>query len=144
MVTYIAVSWTFVSKQPAPYSNCIASLTPFSECSETIFGFFAGINATRYEQDLCLDLCYQDKLIGQCGCASLLIRTLNSTRYCQTDTEEFFKRAFDSVSSASHPDLLCEDVCRLQCECQSLTLRSASPSSPRRATSTRIRTRTPR
>jgi hypothetical protein len=118
--------------------NALLRCKRFPSCSkysETIFGYFAGINATRYEQDLCLDLCYQDKHIAQYGCASLLIRALNSTRYCMTDAQTEYQTDF---GSASNPRTYVGRNARAS----RLTLRSTSPSCSRRATLTRIRTTT--
>jgi hypothetical protein len=114
--TYIAVSRTFFLKEQAPFSNCISTLKPFSAYSQTLFGYFAKINAINYDQQLCIDFCYQDKLILSCNCSSLIVQALNNTRYCESDDEVLCEQGFDSVFSSSNPDLFCEDVCRPECE----------------------------
>jgi amiloride-sensitive sodium channel subunit alpha len=114
--TYVAVSKTVVSKQPKPYSNCISDMIPFSDYSATIFAYFASINSTSYYQDLCINLCYQDKLISSCSCASITIPTFNNTRYCETTDEMKCSNDFDSNFFSSNPDEFCEDVCRPACE----------------------------
>jgi hypothetical protein len=45
-------------------------LTPFSDYSKTIFSYLAGLEATEYDRELCIDLCDLDKLIKNCSCAS--------------------------------------------------------------------------
>jgi hypothetical protein len=118
METYIAVSRTFIKKQPAPYSNCLSDMTPFSGYSTTIFNYFTQFTVEKYDQELCINFCYQDKLIRQCGCASLIISTLNDTRYCENSTEISCETAFDTLYASSNPDEFCEDVCRPECESQ--------------------------
>ncbi len=117
--TYIAVSRTFISKQPAPYSDCLNNdFESFSAYSETIFDFFNGLNATEYDQDLCINLCYQDKLIKKCNCASLIINKLNGARYCENETEIACEEDFDTDFVSSDPDDFCEGVCKPECEGQ--------------------------
>ncbi len=116
--TYIAVSRTFITKQPAPYSNCLSDMKPFSSYSTTLFNYFTQFNVTKYEQELCINFCYQDKLIKQCGCASLIISTLNDTRYCENATEISCEQKFYTLHASSNPDNFCEDVCRPECESQ--------------------------
>ncbi len=73
------------------------------------------LNVTNYEQELCINLCYQDQLINNCSCASLIISTLNDTRYCEYDDEITCQTAFDSIFFESNPDVFSENVCRPAC-----------------------------
>jgi hypothetical protein len=116
--TYVAVSRKYISKELPPYSNCLSDLEPFSNYSRKIFGYFNVLNARRYDQELCINLCYQDKLITSCNCSSLIIEALNGTRYCETDTEIACENIFDGSFTSSNPDIFCEDVCRPECESQ--------------------------
>ncbi len=116
VLTYVAISKTVVSKKPAPYSNCIPDMIPFSDYSSTIFAYFANINSSVYNQGLCISFCYQDKLIASCNCASVIVPTLNNTRYCETTNEMSCLTSFDSYFYSNSPDELCEDVCRPACE----------------------------
>jgi hypothetical protein len=120
--TYIAISRTFVSKQPAPYSTCITDLSPFSDYSTTIFSYFDQFNVSKYDQELCINFCYQDKLIRNCSCSSLIVQTFNNTRYCQTDEEMLCENAFISMFTKSNPDTFCDDVCRPECEKETFDL----------------------
>jgi hypothetical protein len=115
---YVAISRTFISKRSEPYSNCISDLEPFSDYSARLFGYFNDLNATQYDQELCIKLCFQDKLIERCSCASLVVKTMNGTQYCETDTEIQCEKEFDNLFSFSDPDLFCEDVCKEECESQ--------------------------
>ncbi len=126
--TYIGVSRKFISKQPAPYSNCLSDLKPFSAYSEKIFAYFSKLGVDYYDQQLCIDLCYQDKLISTCTCIGLVTDStpFGNTTFCDTKslTRE---RQFDTVFTSSDPILICENACQPQCETQTFTYsRSAS------------------
>ncbi len=128
--TYIAISRTFISKQPEPYSNCLASLVPFSNYSRTIFNYFSIFNVTDYDQEFCTHLCHQDKLIKKCNCSSLAITTLNGTRYCENDDEKECEKNFDALFTSSNPEDFCENVCRPQCESQMFDYSTSSSKFP--------------
>ncbi len=143
--TYVGVSRTFISKAPTPYSDCISDLIPFSDYSKTIFDYFyqaksayfftdfvkvilnilffltafdPGMKEIKYDQELCIRYCYQDKLLKNCSCASLVTTYMNVSRYCVTDIETHCENAFNSVYVSSNPDEFCENVCRPECESQ--------------------------
>ncbi len=113
--TYVAVTRTLSSKLAAPYSDCITDLTPFSDYSKTLFGYFADLNVTTYDQDLCVSLCYQDKLIDNCSCSSLKIQTIRDENYCLYDSEVTCKHNFDNYFSQADPTVVCGNVCRDEC-----------------------------
>ncbi len=120
--TYIAVSRAWKTKQRSPYSDCIQDLKPFSSYSKTLFAYFAQFNITNYDQELCFDFCYQDKLIDKCGCCSLLTSSLRNSSYCQNQTELNCVNFFDSVFSSENMNSFCEDSCKEKCISQKFSL----------------------
>jgi hypothetical protein len=91
-------------------------LTPFSDYSSKLFAYFGYFNITNYDQDLCLSLCYQDKLLEKCNCTSLTTQHIrNSSHHCFSYTEQDCKDKFDLYFSKSDPKIVCEDVCREEC-----------------------------
>jgi hypothetical protein len=119
--TYIGVSRTFMSKDQSLHSNCVKDLKPFSEYSKTIFDYFHDLNVTSYDQRLCIDLCYQDKLIDMCKCSTVNVPTLKDVEYCDVhygngnECENQFKVQFESSST----ETFCENVCKPLCDTES-------------------------
>jgi hypothetical protein len=116
--TGIAVSRTFITKQPAPFSNCLSDMIPFSSYSEKIFNYFQKFNVTKYDQEVCINFCYQDKLIENCHCASLITETLNDTKYCANKSERECEKNLTTSFATSNTDDFCDNVCRPECTTQ--------------------------
>ncbi len=93
-------------------------MTPFSDYSTKAFGYFALFNITKYDQDLCVNICYQDKLIKNCSCAGLDIHAFDNVKYCKTDAEVQCGDDFFSVFTNSNADLFCDNVCKPNCNTQ--------------------------
>jgi hypothetical protein len=123
--SYIGVSRTFTSKKKAPYSDCIEDLTAFSDYSKTLFGYFADLNATEYDQDICKSLCYQDKLIDNCNCCSTLTPSIRNSRYCESNTELTCESNFEFNFTESDTNAICGNVCRQKCESEKFQLSSS-------------------
>jgi hypothetical protein len=113
--TYVAVSRTFNNKLEAPYSDCVTNLIPFSDYSETLFGYFYNLSVTTYNKDICLSLCYQDNLLTSCRCISLKTLPIKNANYCVLPDERVCADKFDLYFSKSDPTVLCHDVCRQEC-----------------------------
>ncbi len=128
--TYVGVSRIFSQKLEGPYSDCIKSLKPFSAYSERIFTYFSRLNSTLYDQVLCLNLCYQDKLIDNCGCCSTITDTIRDAKYCQTVREISCEQMFDFNFSASDVNQVCENVCRQECRKEEYKLLTSQASFP--------------
>ncbi len=119
--TYIGVSRTWRHKEKHPYSDCLSDLTPFSNYSQRLFDYFAHFNVTQYDQDLCIDLCYQDNLIKRCNCCSLLTSRLLNAGYCVSDTELACENNFKILFTTQNTNKFCRNVCRNQCTRQIFT-----------------------
>ncbi len=117
--TFVSISRTFISRQPAPYSDCIANLVPFSDYSRKIFNYFDQFEVEEYDQELCIKFCYQDKLIEKCSCADLsTMTTLNDCRYCGSNSDDYCISQLLATFLSTSPDVFCENVCRPKCEAQ--------------------------
>jgi hypothetical protein len=128
--TYVGVSRTFMKKLGKPYSNCIQDLTPFSDYSKVLFGYFADFNLSQYDQDICTSFCYQDKLINNCNCCSTLTKSIRNKKYCQTFDEMKCETDFEYYFGSSDTNQICENVCRAKCMSQKFTLASSMSSFP--------------
>ncbi len=127
--TYVAITRKFESKLKSPFSNCISDLVPFNGYSRKLFSYFADLNVTAYDIYLCLNLCYQDKLIDKCGCSSSIMDAIRNTRYCESrdelECEQDFDFEFISTMDVNH---VCQNVCQPQCHkvCYDLSISQAT------------------
>jgi hypothetical protein len=128
--TYVGFTRKYTYKEPAPYSDCIEHLKPFSAYSRKLFGYFADMNIGQYNQSTCLKLCYQDKLIQSCNCASTIVNTVRNARYCQTNIENLCEYSFKHNFSMVSTDEYCENVCRIECKRQTFQLTNSLASYP--------------
>jgi hypothetical protein len=113
--TFVGVIRSDHTSIPHPFTKCISSLRPFSEYSKRIFGFFADLNVTEYDKQLCVALCYQDKMIENCSCCATITNSIDGAKYCATkselECEVLFNERFDKISTSD----MCQDVCREAC-----------------------------
>jgi hypothetical protein len=122
--TYISVARTFETKQSHPYSDCIDDLTGFSSYSKRIFAYFAEFNQTTYDQQTCIDFCYQDLLIQSCNCSSMLTNAIQGVQYCDIDNG-IGNTCMDNMNAlfaSSNVDLLCQNACPSKCQVQKFDL----------------------
>ena len=113
--TYIALKRKITRKLPYPYSNCIKNLIPFSPESEKIFPYFALLNMSYYDQDICMSFCYQDKLIDKCDCKDVGIESLRNTSFCSTISQ--LDCLFDFCTNFFYgpENSICQNVCHKEC-----------------------------
>ena len=72
-----------------------------------------GINS--YNQNFCLKLCSQDKLLSTCGCIDISTPLINSNaHYCSTKRELDCLNKFHSNFTITNIQLIC--TCPQQCE----------------------------
>jgi amiloride-sensitive sodium channel subunit gamma len=116
--TFIGIKRSFITKQEKPYTDCINDLTSFSAYSKRLFGFFKDLDLKTYDQHLCSFICFQDKLIDKCGCASAVIDSIRDAPYCESPDELDCEAKFTAYFSAADTNKICENVCREKCEYQ--------------------------
>ena len=132
-VTYVGINRQFTNKLKNPYSDCLSELTPptGNAYSSVLFSYFRQLNISYYDQKFCYKMCYQDKLIKQCGCADIIAPTLNNVDYCATLELISCLKGFSSFFTISDINSLCESACPKQCNTiqYDLTVSSAGFSS---------------
>jgi hypothetical protein len=115
--TYVGINRQFTNKLDKPYSDCLKHLTVLKDnhYSSQLVSYFKQLNVTYYDQSFCYKLCYQDKLINNCGCADIKTVTLNGTLFCASDQELDCLNSFDEMFSLSDIKIFCEGACPQQC-----------------------------
>lgn len=115
--SYVGVNRQFTNKLNGSFSNCLTDLIPVTgnSYSSTLFSYFNQLNVTYYDQKFCYNLCYQDKLIKKCGCADIIVPTLNNADYCDTYKTISCLKDFASTFTISDIKVLCENACPQEC-----------------------------
>ena len=75
--TNIAISRTFISKYPSPFSEC----TDLSQINSYFYKLIVSANRS-YTQQECFYLCYQKEVIRNCGCYDLEYPKIDESPYC--------------------------------------------------------------
>ena len=110
--TYVGVSRNFKKHS----SSCLTKLNSKNKYTQKILNHFADLNVTSYNQALCLKLCYQDKLIKQCGCCDINTLSIQNSTYCVNSAEVECMNQFYSDLVPSKINGVCESTCPRQCE----------------------------
>ena len=115
--TYVGINRHFTNKLNQPYSNCLQTLTVLkgNSYSSKLVSYFDELNITYYDQSFCYKLCYQDKLINNCGCADIKTVTLNNYLFCASNQELDCLNSYDEIFSLSDINSFCEGACPEQC-----------------------------
>ena len=124
--TYVRINRVLTNKLPKPYSNCINSLSTTSPYLEKLFGYFKKLNISYYDQNFCFTLCFQDKLLSDCGCLDITTPPINGVSYCANDLEIACLNRFDINFTTTDINSLCG--CPQQCNLieYDLTISSAT------------------
>jgi hypothetical protein len=110
---YVGINRQITNKLNGSYSDCLTDLTPIKSTlySSTLFSYFNQLNVTYYDQKLCYNLCYQDKLIKKFGCADIIVPTINNADYCDTYETISCLQYFASAFRLSDINSFCENSC---------------------------------
>jgi hypothetical protein len=113
--TYIGIKRKFTNKLSSPYSNCLTELRAQNSYAKTLFGYFADLNVTYYDQNLCYTLCFQDHLVNRCACSDISTPAIRNSNYCMNTSEIECLYNFDSFFTSTDIDLLCKSACPEKC-----------------------------
>ena len=141
--TNIAIKRTFISKLDWPYNDCINEFNATkSYLNSTLYSrLLYEFNGTTYRQKNCLNLCYQTKIVRDCGCtdpkftypAQNETNTIPYVKPCKTNeqqkclTESIKEYQSDSISEE------CSTYCKLECNSIYYSHSSSSASYPTRS-----------
>ncbi len=114
----------------SPYSNCIRDLTPFSDYSRRLFSYFTQLNLSNYDQDVCVSLCYQDKLVDNCSCCSTQTNSVHNVHYCQSQNELICEANYLAYFSTADTNEICDNVCREECQKETFDITSSLATFP--------------
>ena len=117
--TYVAIQRQFTQKQSSPYSTCLIDLSYFKNLnsySGVLYGYFSLFDVTYYDQNFCQKVCYQDKLIKNCSCSSIVTPPIPNTHYCLGDLEVQCLDEFTTFFSTADLNALCESACLEKCD----------------------------
>ena len=113
--TYVGVNRRFISHLESPYSNCQKDLEHSKNAYlKKLFEYFISLGVNYYDQDFCFTLCYQDKLLTECGCIDIISPKINNALFCSTDNQSICLSSFKYAFQASNIANIC--YCPQQCE----------------------------
>jgi hypothetical protein len=114
--TYIGVNKIITKKLGDVYSDCLVEKKAVNEYGKTLMNYFNELNVGNYDQNFCFTLCYQDKLINECGCCDIVTPAIRNVTFCDTENKIKCMENFDALFSTSDLDKMCNNSCPLQCE----------------------------
>jgi hypothetical protein len=84
------------------------------------------MNVTEYDFNLCSLLCFQDKLIKQCGCSDISTPKLNNESYCLSIAELYCMQSFSTYFKSVKTYTLCDQACPEKCNSLKYILKATS------------------
>ncbi|CAF0936619.1 unnamed protein product [Brachionus calyciflorus] len=120
--TSIAISRQFRSSVPKPYSNCDGDTSDPNAFDTKLFKLINSKNIS-YNQQLCVDLCFQDMVIKECKCYYIGFPFLSdkSIKPCKNDSEYecIYSKIENDFNDSSIVNTVCQPQCPLECESMS-------------------------
>ena len=132
--TNIAVHKSFISKLPKPYSDCTDNLDKINSFNSELFRTIIKSN-NIYRRSDCFNLCYQKKLLDQCGCYDASVQPLNANddRICANEKQTLcLYSVFDYFTKKGFNEL-CSNDCPVECHSTQYSLSTSSLLYPSRA-----------
>ena len=132
--TNIAVHKSYISKLPKPYSDCTENLDKMNSFDSELFRAIIKSN-NSYRRVDCLNLCYQKKLLDQCGCYDTSVQPLNPNddRICSNEKQTLcLYGVFDYFTKKGFNEL-CSNDCPVECHSTQYSLSTSSLLYPSRA-----------
>jgi hypothetical protein len=123
--TDLIVDRNFITKQPAPYGDCLSDTSRSSTFSSQYFDYIVKAKGQNYSQEYCFSLCVQQQTIKYCGCANfyLPVFTNSSTLYCKTTVQlDCMNNVVINYGSNFTSD--CTSACPFECFSIDFTVRS--------------------
>ena len=111
--TNIAIQRLFINKRAFPYSEChsVENTFDYSKLGK----YFMNLNF-KYNQKICLTLCYQKFLIEKCQCYDPNLQNLSKSRPC-VNLSDFECMKNTSFSSQSQSNIIeCNHLCPPECQ----------------------------
>lgn len=115
----IAIQKTYYYQLDWPYNDCRKDTSTYT--SDDSVYYITTVNATKYSQKLCFDICLQYQfIIPGCNCSDPSIPVIDTTSYsvCSSWTQitclNTIKDEFNSIDLS----LTCDQYCPLECDSQ--------------------------
>jgi len=117
--TSIAIDRSIVFKQPAPYSKCIVNHAPLQHAHSQFVE--QTVLLTKYSQESCMQLCYQDALIRLYNCYDRYLPFLNvkaSILPCgrMVDSSQNAVYYDERMHVKQNKSAMCVEQCPIECD----------------------------
>ncbi|CAF0885554.1 unnamed protein product [Brachionus calyciflorus] len=112
----IALTKTFFSSQPKPYSDCDGKTDDPNEYNSELFKLIHK-NGGGYSQFLCLGLCFQRSIVNKCGCSVVNFPSFFEVRSCFLNEDiNCMNNQLNEVIESNYIMDVCYKECPLECE----------------------------
>ena len=112
--TNVQLGRFFVNQLPKPYSNCDIDVeNPFSMDSYMYNKIIN--NNLEYNQQFCLELCYQELAIKSCNCSDIESVLFKGDNICNLDNLDCLNQVFEKFLSPDYVKNYCLPECPLEC-----------------------------
>ncbi|CAF0716018.1 unnamed protein product [Brachionus calyciflorus] len=111
----IALSRTFYSSIPKPYSNCDGNTNDPNAYDSELYKLIHN-NSKTYSQFLCVSLCGQRFIIKMCGCYYPMMLSFFNAKACTIYDDSCYIKYYKTILASDYVNNVCLKECPLECE----------------------------
>jgi hypothetical protein len=115
--TKVAIDRYFSTQLPKPYSNCDIDNENPEKFDSYLYNKLLK-SKYEYNQQTCLDLCYNEIAKMKCKCYDITSLSLDSNKFCPVNDEclnKIFQEYLSNTSSKYYINTYCLPLCPLEC-----------------------------
>jgi hypothetical protein len=112
--TNVQMDRLFVHQLPKPYSNCDIDVENSFSSNSYMYNKIRN-NNLEYNQQFCLELCYQELAIKSCNCSDIESVLFKGDNICNLDNLDCLNQVFDKFLSPDFVKDYCLPECPLEC-----------------------------
>jgi hypothetical protein len=116
--TKIAIDRYFSTQLPKPYSNCDIDNENPKKFDSYLYNIMTKKMSIQYNQQTCLDLCYNEIAIIKCKCYDITSISPDDNPFCSINNEclnILFQEYLSNTSSEYYINTYCLPLCPLEC-----------------------------
>jgi hypothetical protein len=127
--TDVVLSQVFINKLSEPYSNCIDSVRDANAFDSFLYKTTLRLNGI-YEQEYCLQVCWQQYVINACNCSDIAAPRYDNTRPCNESEVNFCGYQHLILFYGTNLSSVCFDPCPAECNSIQYNLRVSQGNYP--------------
>ena len=112
--TNVQLDRFFINQLPKPYSNCDIDVNNPFNSNSNMYNKIKN-NNLEYNQQLCLELCYQEMAIKSCNCSDMESILFKNDTVCTLESSDCLNQVFELYLSPDYVKNYCLPECPLEC-----------------------------